>query len=328
MEERTSQLNQLQSQFTTMTKYATALQMYIGLREIEKKISETAKYIEDLENRDHISEKNLEVKIASGIQTISSKVKSFGDIYIKTASSTLQTKAGRKDQAQYLVSELDQIKPSFLTQLRNPANRETLRIKACRILPDGKFIILPYRKKQLLLFSNDGILIRIVVTFTEDTCDACVVRNNTVAVALGNQTTLVDIEKNKIIETIKPSHECYVVASDGNFYGTKEFENEVSCYDSTGEPLWTLQDKAIVYPVGMTLDMNGFVYIASLGNNSVVVISSDGKSCKTILTETDGIDEPYGIDINKDTGMMIVSVNYGQILMSMETMIQLFVYQV
>ncbi|VDI37515.1 Hypothetical predicted protein [Mytilus galloprovincialis] len=39
--------------------------------------------------------------------------------------------------------------------------------------------------------------------------------NNTVAFKSLNQTTLVDIKKNKIIQTIKLSHNCYGVASDG-----------------------------------------------------------------------------------------------------------------
>ncbi|CAG2214503.1 unnamed protein product [Mytilus edulis] len=48
MKQRASQINQMQSQFTKITQYATDLQIYIGLREIEKTTSQTVKYIEDL----------------------------------------------------------------------------------------------------------------------------------------------------------------------------------------------------------------------------------------------------------------------------------------
>ncbi|XP_052097517.1 uncharacterized protein LOC127732530 isoform X2 [Mytilus californianus] len=351
MEQRASQINQMQSQFTKMTQYATELQMYIGLREIEETTSQTAKYVEDLESRDHFIETNLEVNISSALQSILRDVKSFGDININTTSSTLQIKAGRKDQAQHLISKvpgIEQIKPSLLTRLTTPKDMKTLSIVACRILPDGKFIILDCNKKQLLLFSKDGIFIRIVVTFTQNPCDACFFRNDTVAVSLGyaNQTTLVDIEKNKIIQTINLSHDCYGVASDGetfvicttdrqstrvnlndmshtilegmegverislfqgNVYWTISSENKVCCLKSTGEPLWTFQHQDIDIPVGITLDMNGFVYIVSSRNNSVVVVSPDGKTCKTILSEADGIECPYQIDINKETRIMIVS---------------------
>ncbi|XP_052097533.1 uncharacterized protein LOC127732530 isoform X7 [Mytilus californianus] len=351
MEQRASQINQLQSQFTRMTEYATELQMYIGLRQIEKTTSQTAEYIEDLDSKDHFSEKNLEVNISSALQSIVRGVKSFGDIYINTTFSTFEIKPGRKDQAQNLISKvpgIDEIKPSLLTRLTTPEDMKILDIYACLMLPDGKFLILNYVYGQLLLFSNDGIFIRIVVTFTKGPFDACFVRSNTVAVTLGpaNQTALVDIEKNIIIQTIKLSHDCYGVSSDcetlvicsggrqstrvnlndmsntilagmekvgcislfqGNIYGTIYSENKICCYNSSGEPLWTFQHQDIDRPVGITLDMNGFVYIASEENNSVVVVSSDGKTCKTILSEADGIKRPYGIDINKETGTMIVS---------------------
>ena len=66
----------------------------------------------------------------------------------------------------------------------------------------------------------------------------------------------------------------------GNIYGT--IENQVCCYKSTGEPLWTFRD--INSPKGLTLDKNGFVYIVSRGNNRIVVVSPDGKTCKTKLS--------------------------------------------
>ncbi|CAG2214491.1 unnamed protein product [Mytilus edulis] len=66
-------------------------------------------------------------------------------------------------------------------------------------------------------------------------------------------------------------------------------------------------DQDIKRPVEITLDKNGFVYIASDGNNNGLVVSPDGKTCKTILSEADGIKSPCGINISKDTGMMIVS---------------------
>ncbi|XP_063425599.1 uncharacterized protein LOC134709360 [Mytilus trossulus] len=351
MEQRASQIDRMQSQFTKMTQYATELQMYIGLREIEKTTSETAKYIDDLESGDHFIEKHLKVEISSALQSILQDVKSFGDIHVNTAPSSLKIKAGRKDQAQHLVPNvpgIEQIKPSLLTKLTIPKDVKSVRITACFILPDSKFIILDQRENQLLLFSNDGIFIRKVVTFTDTPYDACIVRNNTVVVTLGSamQTTLVDIEKNEIIQTIQLSHVCHGVASDGktlvisdgdgqcttvnlndmshtilkgmegvfrislykgNICGINNYDNKVCCYKSTGEPVWTFQYQDVNNPKGIALDKNGFVYIASFVNDSIVVVSPDGKTCKTILSEADGIKHPWAIDINRETQTMIVS---------------------
>ncbi|XP_076099802.1 uncharacterized protein LOC143069182 [Mytilus galloprovincialis] len=351
MEQRASQINQMQSQFSETTQYTSELQRFIVLREIEKITSQTTKYIEDLESGDHFIEKNLEVNLSSALQSFLQDVNSFGIININTTTSTLKIKAGRKDQAQHLIPKVpgvEQIKPSLLTRLTIPKDIKSLYITACLILPDGKFIILENNKKQLLLFRNDGIFIRIVVTFTEYPYDGCLVMNNTVAVTLrlGKRTVLVDVNRSKIIQSIQLSHECFGVASDcktlvindggsqcttvnlsdmshtilegmrgvycislfqGNIYGTNSSGNEVCCYKATGEPLWTFQHQDMISPRGLTLDKNGFVYIASVGNNSILVVSPDGKICKTILSVADGIKDLFAIDINRETGLMIVS---------------------
>ncbi|VDI03042.1 Hypothetical predicted protein [Mytilus galloprovincialis] len=341
----------MQSEFSQMTQYATELQTYIGLREIEKTTSQAAQYIEDLKSGGKLDENNLEVTVTSALQSILNDIKSFGDININTSPSSLQVKAGRKDQAQYLaptIPSIEQIKPSNLRRLTIPEDRKSSNINACIILPDDQNLILysRFNKSHLLLFSNDGMFIKEVVAFKGYSFNTCLVRANTVAVTLEleNKTALVDVEKNEIIKTIKLSHFCKGLASDGqmfvisssekstvvnlrnkshtilegvrancvalfqgNIYGSLHKAKQVNCYTSTGEPLWTFQNQDIVSPRELALDNNGFVYIASSGNNSIVVISPDGKTCKTILSEADGINQPHAIDINRETGMMIVS---------------------
>ncbi|XP_071161564.1 uncharacterized protein [Mytilus edulis] len=348
-----NQISQLQSEFSKMTQYATELQTYVGLREIEKTTSKAAKYIDELKSGNNFEEKNSEVKISPALQSILQEVQLFGNININTRQSTLQIKPGRKDQAQNLVPaipRIEEIKPTMLRTLTIPEDMKSESTPVCMILPDGKCLILNRykdgRSHALLLFGNDGIFERQVITFTEYLHDACYVTNNTVAVALGinNKTVLVDLKKNQIIQTIKLSHYCFRVASDGKLlvissdytstivnlndlsqtnlkgvgatkislfggyiYGTIFTENKVCCYKSTGEPLWTFQHHDIDVPVGIALDKNGFVYIASRKNNRIVVVSSDGKTCRTILSEADGINYPVYIDINRETGMMIVT---------------------
>ncbi|XP_052058820.1 uncharacterized protein LOC127699119 [Mytilus californianus] len=351
--QQANEISQLQSEFSKMTQYATELQMYVGLREVEKTTSKAAKYIDELKSGDNFEEKNLEVTISSSLQSILQEVKSFGYININTSSSTLSIKAGRKDQAQNLVptvQRIEEIKPSMLRTLTIAEDMKSTSVLVSRILPNGKYLTLnhydKYKSHALLLFGNDGIFERKVLTFTENPYSACYVRNNTVAVTLHltNQTSLVDVEKNKIIQIITLSHHCNGVASDGqilvisskekstmvnlndmshtilegvtancislfqgNIYGTIFSANKVYCYKETGELLWTFQHRDIYGPEELTLDKNGFVYIASHENNNIVVVSPDGKTCKTILSEADGIINPVHIDIHRETGMMIVS---------------------
>ncbi|CAG2203488.1 unnamed protein product [Mytilus edulis] len=342
------QISQLQSEFSKMTQHATELQTYVGLREIEKTTSEASKHLEDLKSGGLLDEFNLELTISSELQSMKD-VKSFGDIYINTSPFNLQLKAVRKDQAQYLVQTIptiEQIKPSMLRQLYIPQDRMTNNVCACRVLPDGKYLVLKNYsdKSNLQLFSNDGKFMK-VVKFKGCSYDSCFVKTNTAAVALDkNQIALVDIEKNKIFKLINISHLGFSVASDGqtlvigsyskstivnlidmsqtilvgvvancvalfkgNIYSTIYRENKVCCYKRTGEPLWTFMHYDIGRPTGITLDKNGFVYVVSMSKSVVVVVSPDGKTCKTILSEAEEIKSPFAIDIDRESGIMLVS---------------------
>ncbi|CAC5356941.1 unnamed protein product [Mytilus coruscus] len=93
----------------------------------------------------------------------------------------------------------------------------------------------------------------------------------------------------------------------GKIYGTNRSENKVYCYRITGEPLWTFTNQYISQPEGIAIDRDGFVFIASNGNNRIMGISPDGKTSKTILSENNRIRGPGAININGETGMMIVS---------------------
>ncbi|VDH95851.1 Hypothetical predicted protein [Mytilus galloprovincialis] len=241
MEHQASQIDLMQSQFTKMTQYATQLQMYIGLREIEKITSQATKYFEDFESAE---EKNLEVNISSALQSIFQNVKSFGDIKINATSSTCKINAGRKDQAQHFVpkvSGIEQIKPNLLTTLTLPEDMKHLDIYACLILPDEE-----WEEWDLLHFTKEISMAYIL---------------------LKTKTAAIKVLKNL-----------------------------------SGH----IRHKKISDPKGLTLDKNGFVYIASNGNNSIVVVSPDGTTCKTILSEADGIKDPWAIDIKRETRLMIV----------------------
>ncbi|CAG2196812.1 unnamed protein product [Mytilus edulis] len=183
LEQRDNQISQLQSGFSEMTQLATELQMYIGLREIEKTTSEAATYIDALTKGDMFDEKNLDVTLSPSLLSILQDVKSFGDININTSQSTLKIKGGRNDQAQNLALTypgFEEIKPTILRTLTIPDNSKLARIAACRILPDGNYIILNCHwledSGHLLLFRIDGIFTRKIVTFTDSPNDTCFVR--------------------------------------------------------------------------------------------------------------------------------------------------------
>jgi DNA-binding beta-propeller fold protein YncE len=120
----------------------------------------------------------------------------------------------------------------------------------------------------------------------------------------------VQLSDNSISLLVKqegfPNH-TYVITSGDNIYHTNHTTNTVSCHKINGDKLWEFKDVAIIsYPRGVAVDKDLNVYVASEGNNSVVVISPDGKRRRTVLGKSHGIDKPMAIYFDKVKDNLVV----------------------
>ncbi|XP_071144089.1 uncharacterized protein [Mytilus edulis] len=349
VDKRAKQIRKLQNEFSNMTKYATELQTYVGLTEIENITSKEASYMEDIKRGPDLMERNFYVTTSPTLASIIRDVESFGEITVDTRPCNVVANAGRKDQAQHLlpIPTIDQIKPSFSNTLKVPEGKTFIFVNCC-ILPNGNVLTLDKDHKSLLMFRNNGTFIRSIVSFKEEPTKMCFVKDDTVAVSFYSacEVALVDIGRSKVDRNFKfPKVYCAGVSSDGqvlvlsmpavknvivmnllneskqtlneiqvhcislvkkNIYGTNFWENTVSCYKLTGEMIWTFKHQDIGAPIGIALDKNGFIYVAGRVSNNIVVVSTDGKSCRTILNQDNGIKNPTSIAIDVISGIMLV----------------------
>jgi DNA-binding beta-propeller fold protein YncE len=103
-----------------------------------------------------------------------------------------------------------------------------------------------------------------------------------------------------------PNH-TYVITSADNIYHKNYTTNTVSYHKINGDKLWEFQDVAIIRkPRRVAVDRDLNVYVASESNDSVVVISPDGKHCRTVLGESDGIYKPLAIYFDKVKNNLVV----------------------
>ncbi|VDI41073.1 Hypothetical predicted protein [Mytilus galloprovincialis] len=76
-----------------------------------------------------------------------------------------------------------------------------------------------------------------------------------------------------------------------------------------GVKIWEYKDQFIRFPRGISVDKDSNVYIASSGNNSIVVLLWDGKQARTLLGEDDGIMNPFGLAFDVKNENLLVA-NY------------------
>ncbi|XP_013393735.1 tripartite motif-containing protein 2-like [Lingula anatina] len=71
-------------------------------------------------------------------------------------------------------------------------------------------------------------------------------------------------------------------------------------------------DGQLSNPRGVCVDKFGHIFVADSGNHRVVVLGSDGKFHRNILTRNDVIGSPVSVDVNSN-GELVVGTNTGEI---------------
>ena len=116
--------------------------------------------------------------------------------------------------------------------------------------------------------------------------------------------------KGKIIDRVNISggNSINISLRDDTIKCTDWVTNTIYCYTLTGQPMWTFKDEKVLRkPVGIALDKNrNVLYVAGYETNNVVVLSPDGKTCRQILTNSDGLNEPYSLRINNDRNELLI----------------------
>ncbi|XP_063424145.1 uncharacterized protein LOC134707912 [Mytilus trossulus] len=128
----------------------------------------------------------------------------------------------------------------------------------------------------------------------------------------GSGIKTVDVtDENTAITVVKVDSDHYwnyVTSSKDKIYRTDQHSSTVICSTVTGQTVWELKDKSIFKGIrGVTIDKDHNVYVASNSNNSVVVLSPDGKDARPLLGEDNGIKMPYGIHFDQSRNLLLVT---------------------
>jgi len=121
--------------------------------------------------------------------------------------------------------------------------------------------------------------------------------------------------KGKLIArvSIPGENSTHISLGDDTIKCTDWKANTIYCYTLTGQEMWTFKDESVLRkPMGIALDKNRNVYVAGKETNNVVVLSPDGKNCREILTNSNGLDRPFSLRINIDRNELLVCNERGQ----------------
>ncbi|CAC5422850.1 unnamed protein product [Mytilus coruscus] len=102
----------------------------------------------------------------------------------------------------------------------------------------------------------------------------------------------------------------YVAIHNNKLYYTDRLKNVVTCCDMDGQVFWTFRDETVLKgPRGLSIDNQGFIYVASHEIDSVVtvVLSPDGKDKIVLLSNSDGLVSPRALHYTKLRNQVLVT---------------------
>ena len=82
----------------------------------------------------------------------------------------------------------------------------------------------------------------------------------------------------------------HVTTYGEKLYYTNSDTHTVTCCDLHGTTQWEFKESRVLqYPLGITVDNDGNVYVVGCNSNNVVIISPDGQPHRQLLSFKDGL---------------------------------------
>ncbi|CAC5357680.1 unnamed protein product [Mytilus coruscus] len=104
----------------------------------------------------------------------------------------------------------------------------------------------------------------------------------------------------------------YVTTFDDRLIYTKGNDNSVTCCDYHGNILWTFCDTSVlIYPLGISVDNGGNVFVVGYATHNVVVISPDGQRHRQLLSRRAGLVDPTVLHYDQCTNTLLVATSKG-----------------
>ncbi|CAG2235013.1 unnamed protein product [Mytilus edulis] len=289
LQDQAKRINQMKSEIKNTKKYASDLQAFLCMREIQSKTTDYEKHLQSsIEIKNH-NKINIESAINTKIQDI--LVDKFCYIEVKKSQSTDINLNRRKERhAQMMISKevvlINNVKLVFKRKVNQTYFKNT----------NGGVIAVN---------AESGVEYTTPLKEPYRAFDLASLDESTKAVSSRHLSkkpgiSIVDMIKKKVKKFIDLPGDPYGITYDD--------KHKVTCCLYSGAQVWVFEDERVLDgPQGITVDNKGNVFVVGRNTCNVVVISPDGKHCKQILTKEDGLNRPTTVFFHESGKQLFVA---------------------
>ena len=143
LDKKQKELIKYQTNVVNIKKYASDLQTFLAVKQIEKEVETQDTCLQTIVNSDSLNQTKLSYKIDSGLKTITTSIKTFGEVVIE--SKLCELTFVRKKEKQAHVTVADQSPPISVENIQLNLNQKMsikgTCITGCSLHPNGRIVL-------------------------------------------------------------------------------------------------------------------------------------------------------------------------------------------
>ena len=286
LDEKHKELTEYQKHIVNMKKYASDLQTFIAVKQIEKEVERQDTCLQSLVNSDSLNKTKLTYKINTTLQSIVTSIQKYAEVVVESKHCEMVF-VGRKDkQTQMMVAELSPPNSveNIKLNLKQKIHTKGKNITGCSLLPDGRMVFSCYSSNTVRFINKEGIESFQLGkdktgSYPYDT--VYIKDNNSVAVSSGGGgercIAIIDIDSREVMTTITmDTNICGMAVRGKTIY---------HCALNKGLKMLNLNDKSVSDIINS--EMPNVWYIATSGDKLYYTnYNTDTVTCCNLLGKT------------------------------------------
>jgi hypothetical protein len=159
LDEKQKELTEYQTNVVNIKRYASDLQTYLAVKQIEKEVETHDMCLQVLVNSDSLTQAKLSYRLEAGLKTITTSIQRFGEVVVELKPCELTFAREKDKQAQMMVADLSPPMSVDNIQL-NLKHRITIKmrsIRGCSFLPDGRIVLSGWGSNTISFITREGV---------------------------------------------------------------------------------------------------------------------------------------------------------------------------
>jgi DNA-binding beta-propeller fold protein YncE len=312
LDEKQKKLIEYQTNIVNIKKYASELQTFIAVKQIEKDVETHDTFLQSLVNSDSLNQTKLTYKIDTGLKNITTSIQKFAKVVVESKPCEVVFVRRKVKQAQMMVAEISSPMSveNIQLNLKQKIKIKGTNIRGCSLLPDGRMVFSCYSSRTVIFINKEGIESFQISKDKTGSFDTVYIKDiNSVAVSSGYGYNacidIIDIESKKVMTTI--SMDTFIIGM------TVRGRTIYYCAKSKGLKMLNLSDRSVSDIINS--DMTTVCYVATSGDklyytntttHTVTYCDLHGTT-QWEFKDQRVLQYPYGISVDNDGNVYVAS---------------------